>query len=474
MNIIQNTFKNASWLISSQIITGILGFVWTMLIARYLGVTDWGILSTALYYTNIMTMFVDLGISTYITREVSKYQETAELYLRNGIPIKICLSLISFFGLILLMSLMGYSEININVTIIIAISVAFNSMGSIVLGIIQAYGKMEYQGISIILNSSLLFFGFIIAIFLNLGLIGVALIYSISSVLTIAYLYIICSKKLAKIGMEFNIPLWKEMIKKGIPFGVTAIFTVLFYTIDGIMLSVMSGNYAVGIYSSAYKIISVFTTLYSVYIAVFFPLMSKLHKEDKELLIISYEKSIKYLLILIVPIAIVISLYSEYIIILLFGISFKPSSSVLLILIWSLIFTFLNGASTNLLNASDRETIVTKINGIGAFVNVVLNLTLIPIYSYNGASVATVLTGIILCILFVYNIKKIGLEIPKNIIKDIIKILIANLMILAVLMILNLNLFIAIPVTIIVYIIGLFVTRLMDDNDRDILKALKK
>ena len=48
MSRIQTIFKNMSWLVISQIIASICAFVWAVLMARYLGVEQYGIVGFAI------------------------------------------------------------------------------------------------------------------------------------------------------------------------------------------------------------------------------------------------------------------------------------------------------------------------------------------------------------------------------------------------------------------------------------------
>ena len=70
MSKIQIIFKNMSWLLVSQIIASICGFVWTVLMARYLGVNNYGILGFAVSITGILGVIDDLGINFYIIRKM--------------------------------------------------------------------------------------------------------------------------------------------------------------------------------------------------------------------------------------------------------------------------------------------------------------------------------------------------------------------------------------------------------------------
>ena len=63
MSKVKTIFKNMSWLFISQIIGSICGFIWTILLARYLGVNNYGILGFAISFTGILTVFTDFGIT---------------------------------------------------------------------------------------------------------------------------------------------------------------------------------------------------------------------------------------------------------------------------------------------------------------------------------------------------------------------------------------------------------------------------
>lgn len=85
------------------------------------------------------------------------------------------------------------------------------------------------------------------------------------------------------------------------------------------MLENIVGRYPTWIYNATYKLISVLTLFYSAYITVIFPVMSKFFKNNANLLLISFEKSIKYLMIIMIPIAVATMFYSLYIIQLIYG-----------------------------------------------------------------------------------------------------------------------------------------------------------
>ena len=90
--------------------------------------------------------------------------------------------------------------------------------------------------------------------------------------------------------------------------------------------------------------------------------------------------------------------FSEKGILWVFGEKFFYSIKVLKILSFSLPFIFLNLILGSILNAIGKEKAFTKIAGITAVLNIILNYYLIKNYGANGAAIATLISHIVACI----------------------------------------------------------------------------
>lgn len=472
MSQIKTIFQNMSWLVISQIIASICGFIWTILIARYLGVNDYGVLGFAISLTIFLAVLQDLGISTHIVRHISTDYDSAPKYLGNAIPLKSIFCIITFILSLIIVILMKCDEVTIIVTLLFVIETIIKTFINLLNGVFQAFEKTKYQGIgNTILNLLLLIF-IIMSIFTDLGIYAIAISYSLANIIALIYCYYVLNKNVTKPAFEFDKSFCKRITLLSLPFAITGLLYTIYYSIDVIMLTNMVGNYATGIYNATYKLISVLNLFYSVYIAVVFPVMSKFFKNDKKLLLISFEKSIKYLMLIIIPIAVATMFYSLDIIQLIYGHEYDTASSVLSILIWTVCLLFVSGACNTLLNASHKELTVTKIYAIAAAFNVVLNLFMIPHLSYNGAAITTVLSDVLIVIIQCYVIYKLGHRPNKKLYSDLGKIIIGSGILGIALYFLNLNMWAAIPVGIIIYFAVIYVLRVFDSDDKYVIKEI--
>jgi len=204
-----------------------------------------------------------------------------------------------------------------------------------------------------------------------------------------------------------------------------------------------------------------------------FPVMSRFYKKSHESLKFAFERSFKYLLIISIPIAILTTFLATQIILFIYGNDYIPSIIALQILIWTIIFMFLNGLAGNLLGSINKQPVVTKITFVGVISNILLNIILIPKFSYVGASFATVITEFILMPIIVYAVWKNGYTSLSPLIKDLPKIIVSSLIMIIVILFLNsLNLFLLILIASIAYFGTIYFMNILDDDDKLILKRI--
>lgn len=468
--------KNTSILSISQIISYILIFFYTIYIARFLGAEGFGTLCFALAFSGILVIFADLGLNILIVREVARDLSLANKYLGNGLLIKSLLALLSF-GLIVLIinTFHHYPYETVLVVYFISISAILTSIFGVFFSIFQAHEKMEYQSLSQIFNNILMFSGVILAIKLNYTVVGFSEVFFITSFITLIFTLVVYTWKFGYPKIEIDFSFWKSTLREAIPYGLSGIFVMIYYWIDSIMLSYMVGNEVVGYYNAAYRIIAIFLSFHTLFILSIFPVMASYYKSSNNVLKFAFERSFKYLLIISVPIALFTTLLANKIILLLFGPSYLPAIIALQILIWTIIFMFLNGLAGNLMGSVNKQLVVTAITGFGAVFNITLNILLIPRYSFTGASYATLLTEFVLMPILIYVIWKNQYTDIHPLIKDLPKIIISTLVMgIFVFYLNNLNLFLLIPIAAVTYLGTLYLTKILDKDDKLILKNIVK
>ena len=472
MSQVRTIFNNMSWLAISQIIASVCAFIWTVLMGRYLGVSKFGIFGFATSFTGILAITTDLGISTHIVRHIATDYDSTSKYLGNAIPLKSIFAVGSFLLTLIILIVMRTDELTITVTLLFTIEMIIKSYIGLFNGSFQAYEEGKYQGIGNSLLNIILLIFILITIFTDLGIYGIAISYILANFIALIYAYHVFTKNIEKPKFEIDKEFCKKITLYSLPFALTGFLYTIYYSIDVIMLTNIVGNYATGIYNATYKLIAVLTLFYSVYTAVIFPVMSRFFKNDEKLLLISFEKSLKYLMLIIIPIAIATMFYSSDIIHLIYGHKYDAASSVLSILIWTVCLLFISGACNTLLNASHKEVTVTKIYSIAAAFNIILNLIMIPYWSYDGAAITTVLSDVLIVVIQSYVIYKLGYRPKKKLYYDLCKIITGSSILAIGLYLLKLNMWEAIPIGIIIYFGSVYLLGIFDHDDKYVIKEI--
>jgi O-antigen/teichoic acid export membrane protein len=471
MNTVQRIAKNTGVLLASQVVSYVIGFFFVMYTARYLGAEGFGVLSFALAFTGIFGVFADLGLSTLAVREVARDKSLAGKYLGNIAVMKVILVIVTFGLIALFINLLGYPEQTIKVVYLVALSIIFGAFSGMFYSIFRAYEKMEYQSVGQILSSALMLSGALFAISQGLSVIGFASIYFLVSAIVLGYAFAVYAWKFSLPKMEVDLGFWKPTIKEALPFFLSAVFSVIAFRIDIVMLSMMKGDIVVGWYSAAYRLMEVLMFIPATFVGSIYPVLSNFYVSSQESLKIAYQKSFKYLSIVGLPIAVGTTLLADKIILIIYKSGFVHSIIALQVLIWTIPIIFLTYMFGTMLASIDRQTLTLKILLFCMSLNVVINLILIPRYSYVGASIATVITELLAFILCYYFLSKFIYKIPiyKFIAKPIMASAIMGLFILSFV---KMNFFLLVCISIVVYLGMLILLRTFSKEDLNLFKQI--
>ena len=167
--------------------------------------------------------------------------------------------------------------------------------------------------------------------------------------------------------------------------------------------------------------------------------------------------------------------YAKDLILFIYGSGYVESIIALQILVWAIVFTFAGASYIQLLQSTNRQLIVTKISIVCLVINIILNLILIPNYSYVGASIATFFTEVVLVSYIIFVTYKLGYGISyKIVLKDLFKVLFAaSIMSLFIWYFNNVNFILLIILGAIIYFTILYLVKGIDDVDIGVLKGIK-
>ena len=396
----KKTAKNAGILFIANIISKALNFVYVVYLARYLGAGGFGIISFALAFTLILGVFADLGLQSLSLREIARNNDETDRYFSNIASIKIILGIIIFSLLVLIVKHMDYSYDVVHVIYLTGLSIIISSFNNFIYAVYQAHEDVKYMGIGNILNSLSMLAGIAAAAYFKGNIIIFSGVFLVSAIVVLLYNLTVISYKFFKPKLAVDLKFWKKLIKEAVPFGLVNVFVIIYFKIDSVMLGTMKTQKIVGYYNASYRIIDVFTALVpSIIFAVVYPKMSayiELPEKLKNIYIVSFKIS----LIIGLIISVITVFFAHYFMLFIYGYGYYKGAGSLKILVWAFFFICISSITSGLISSINKQKLVTVVAGLGAVINICLNFILIPRFSLNGAAFATVITELLMFLIY--------------------------------------------------------------------------
>lgn len=396
-------------------------------VTRVLSVKGIGIYNFSNTFANYFVLLAGLGISTYAVREGAKYrdeQSKINAFASQVFTINIGSTIISyillFISLILFYNLRTYA-----VSILIfSIEIAFTTLGTEwIYTIYEEYSYITVRSIIFKIISIILLFIFVKKPTDYLNYVWITVLSTVGSNL-FNYVH---AKKFCQIKIVKDIDL-RRHIKPILIIFASVLAVNIYVSSDTTILGLIKDDYAVGIYSTSVKIYIMAESLLGAILVVTVPRLALLwgkkdYKAYKELLV----KVINSLSILVLPATIGIMMLSKEIIYIIAGKKYFASTNSLRVICWAIVFSLFSFIfSQCILIPAKKENEVLKNTIITALINIGLNFVLIPFLSYDGTSISTVISELIVMILNGVSCKEIikpvfkQKEIKKNLVDSVI------------------------------------------------------
>lgn len=389
----KKNFINASWLLSEKVLRTIAELIVGILVVRYLGPSDYGVLSYLQSIAIIFFVISALGLDEVVVRELVRNPFNTESYLNVTFYIRIfaCVTIIIPIFICYMNDLGGEYLFLLFVMLLGLIFKSFD----VVCFYYHANQISKYIFHASFFSISLSALIKIIAIYNNASLFILVVIYAFDSFISAFFLIIVFKKtyglKVFRLG-NYNGSIALQLLRKSFPLLIGGVAVTLYSKIDQIMIGNYLGYQELGIYSAATRLSEAWFSVGVIFSLSLFPafINSKINSEQE------YERNLviiySYMTISAYLITLFVAVFSESILNVLYGELFVSASNVLIIQFFSAVFVFLGAASRKWLLVEELEylALVRVLSGLG--LNLFLNFYLIPNYGINGAAISTLLS----------------------------------------------------------------------------------
>lgn len=401
MQLARTITRNSALTMAAQIMIKLLSFIFTVLIVRHLGASDYGQYAAITAFGSMFSFIGDLGLSPFLVREVARLRDrpdgqekVAQLY-GTILWLRLLLSIVSPSMMLIAAWLTGLPLVMIG-------ALALNGLGLLLYGIqgtsdailagyerldLTAGARVAYQMAFVILGG--------VALALGLGYYGLIF----ATLASIALLTILCWKAVLQLGVRLDRPetaRWLDLIKKALPFGVVTFALGLSYRFDSVLLNLYHGDSVTGYYNAAYNLVFSTAFLSNAINTALYPSLSRQAAINPNSVPQIYGRLIRYLLLIGMPIAVGASFMANRLIPFLYGDGYDPSIGALQVVIWVVPLMFVSEflGYAVIINGHEQQVMRSVVISTGC--NIVANLVLIPRYGLAAASAMTVITEAVL------------------------------------------------------------------------------
>lgn len=383
---------NISWLFAGKIIRMALALTAGILVARFLGAANFGILSFATAFGLLARPLALFQLEGICVREMVRTPEQSSEILGSAFVLSFGAGILSFFMVTgLIFFLRPYDPMTCTMVSIVGLGLVFLpfeifdyhfqarvNARPVILARTMVLGLISLVKIlGLLTHPSLIFFAL-----MTLGeyiFMGLALVCT----------YRIHGGSLRALRPRFD--RMGQLFRDAWPLAMSGMAAAIYLRIDKIMLGQMLGDQAVGIYSAATRLAEAWYFLPVCIMTSIYPVVVK--KLDKETTPGQTMQQI-YLLMSVTGLltGVFTCLVSAPLINFLFGPEYAAAAPILAWYTWSGLFVGMAMAKAAYLKAMNYTKIQFISTGAGALVNIGLNLWLIPDYGPMGAVWATLVS----------------------------------------------------------------------------------
>lgn len=387
-------FANIALQIGTRVLTTGVGLVTLAVLARALGVRDFGVWTAALAFVGIFGTLTELGLTNAATLGMTDDPEREGQWLGALVALRAAFTVAASLACVgaIALGLNGDGHVR-EVTLIFAITL-LSAPASALMTVFQSRVRSGMSAAIVVMQTCLLTGGVIVLAALHAGIVSFAWMF-VGVAIVVSLAQVLVARRVVKLAVRRGRQLWRPMMRVAVPLGLASVLIFVYYRVDAVLLFQLASAKEAGVYGAAYRFLDPLTALPALVMATLFPVLSAVRRSDPARLRRLVQSCADYMLVVSLPALAVTLVLSGAIIDLVYGPGFDRAAGVLPILTGafvSICFGSLAGFLAPLLDLQWRLAIFAA---IGAVANVALNLVLIPPYGAFGSAWATLVTELL-------------------------------------------------------------------------------
>lgn len=398
------TIKNAAWIIGCRIIQAGLALIVTMMSARYLGPSGYGLINYASSLVSFFVPIMELGLNSTLVQELVSDPEHEGETMGTALAMTLISSVACIIGITAVSALLTGGEAEaIWICVLYSFMLIFRSLEMIQYWY-QAKLLSKYSSLTT-LAAYIVVAGYrIFLLVTGRSVYWFAVSQAIDFAIIAGVLLVIYSRISGSV-LTVSAKRAAAMLERSKHFILSAMMITIFAQTDRVMLKMMIDEEAVGYYSAAVACTTMSNFVFVAIIGSAKPTI--LQSIQKEYKVFEEQYTLLYSVVVYLALlqSVAITLLADWMVQLLYGSSYTASVPILRLAVWYTTFSYIGSVRYLWVLAKNQQHLLWKVNLSGALLNVVLNALLIPHYGAMGAAAASLVTQIFTNVLIGFILK---------------------------------------------------------------------
>ena len=380
---------NSVWQMVSFAARAIAGLGSVVLLARSGGPEGLGTFQFALVLTSFLPYY--FGLPSLLAREVARKPEDGRTWVEAGTLIALGAGA-SFTVLFVVGSrVVGAAPETAVAVSLASIGMAFDGVARVEFAAFWAWERMRLETVVTVAQEAVFLAGVAYVVWSGGGVTGALLVFCGSRALGAGIGWLIVAGHLGAFPIPRGTPAFiRSVLWRSTPFAVNDTLTLTYMRVDSVLLGFIKGPTAVGLYQAGTNLVLNLNVLARSLNHALYPRMSRAWPEQMRTFRTLRDASFRTISLIAVPTAVGSFLLAPETIDFLYGPEFAPAVVTYQLLVLVIPVRMLGNTLSLSLVAADRQRYRMFAVAAAAGINVVLNLALIPRWSYLGAAIATV------------------------------------------------------------------------------------
>jgi O-antigen/teichoic acid export membrane protein len=388
--IVQNLF----WAVMGKIVSLFGGLLVGIIVARYLGPEQYGLMSYVISYVFLFQTFALFGLDSIEIREEARGQKPFPVIIGTAFCLKLFLGCCFIILAILTSWMMEADRYTTLLVAIYSLSVVLNSL-IVIRNYFTAIVQNEYVVKAEISRTLISIVIKIILLVLNASLTWFVLAYMFDFVL-LGTGYIMAYR--AKIGLirewQFDREYAIFLLRESFPLLLTNAAVIIYQRIDQVMIGNMIDKSSVGYFSVAAKFTEVLIFLPMILAQTITPILVKARERNVEEYKSKAQQFMNISFWLSLTVSAIVSMLAYWLIRLTFGQAYLPAVAVLQVMAFKTASVALSNTAGAMLVTEGLQRYAILRDGFGCIVCVLLNYLLLPSYGMIAAAFVSIASNI--------------------------------------------------------------------------------